>query len=86
VKKKVFAALLVFTLAIVIGGCSEASRVSENLSKEADNFNDVRQVTVINCIQGDDLVDSNGGTDEEFFDEIKEEAKDIQIEERNEIN
>ena len=35
-KKKVFAALLVFTLAIVIGGCSEASRVSENLSKEAD--------------------------------------------------
>ncbi len=34
-------------------GCTEASRVSHNLSEQADNFNDIRQVTVINCITGD---------------------------------
>lgn len=34
--------------------------MSENLSKEADNFNDVRQVTIINCIQGDVLFQMTG--------------------------
>lgn len=41
-------------LVVVIGGglltgCDEASRVSHNISKEADNFNIVRKLTVINC-------------------------------------
>ncbi len=34
--------------------------MSENLSREADNFNDVRQVTIINCIQGDVLFQMTG--------------------------
>lgn len=49
--------------AMVLGafaGCSQASRVSSNLSKEADNFNDVRQLTVINCLQGDTLFQMTG--------------------------
>ncbi|MDI3536047.1 MAG: hypothetical protein PWP16_648 [Eubacteriaceae bacterium] len=41
-------------------GCSEADRVSSNLSKEADNFNVVRQLTVINCIEGDVLFQMTG--------------------------
>ena len=43
-----------------ICGCSEAERVSYNLSQEADNFNNVRQLTVINCLQGDILFQMTG--------------------------
>ena len=59
--KKVFlwfaAALLV---CCVLAGCTEAQRASYNLSQEADNFNDIRQITVINCIQGDVLFQMTG--------------------------
>ena len=42
-------------------GCeTEAARVSYNLSQEADNFNDIRQITVINCLQGDVLFQMTG--------------------------
>ena len=41
-------------------GCSQADRVSQNLSQEADNFNVVRQLTVINCIQGDTIFQMTG--------------------------
>lgn len=34
---------------------TEADRVAHNLSQEADNFNIVRRLTVINCITGDTL-------------------------------
>lgn len=43
-----------------LSGCSEAAKVSYNLSQEADNFNDIRQVTVINCLQGDVLFQMTG--------------------------
>lgn len=45
---------------ILSTGCNEASRVSYNLSQEADNFNVVRQLTVINCIEGDVLFQMTG--------------------------
>lgn len=42
----------VFVMAVMVVsllmGCSEASRVSQNLSTEADNFNVARKLTVIN--------------------------------------
>lgn len=45
-KFKLFAVLAaVFLLA----GCRQADRVSYNVSKEADNFNVVRRITVINA-------------------------------------
>lgn len=51
------ATLMIFTLA----GCeTQAERVSYNLSQEADNFNDIRQITVINCLQGDVLFQMTG--------------------------
>lgn len=46
--------------AIMMTGCNEADRVSYNLSQEADNFNDIRQITVINCLQGDVLFQMTG--------------------------
>lgn len=34
---------------LMLGGCRESSRVGYNISKEADNFNVVRKLTVINA-------------------------------------
>ena len=45
---------------ITLAGCSEAEKVSYNLSEQADNFNDIRQVTVINFITGDTLFQMTG--------------------------
>lgn len=57
----VAAFMFVFTIAgIVLVGCRESDRVSYNISKEADNFNTVRQITVLNCIQGDVLFQMTG--------------------------
>ena len=46
----------------VFAGCEqrESEMVSYNLSLEADNFNVVRQLTVINCIEGDVLFQMTG--------------------------
>ena len=42
-------------------GCQrEAEKVSYNLSLDADNFNVVRQLTVINCISNDVLFQMEG--------------------------
>ena len=57
----VFALLSVLLTATVLTGCeTEAQRVSYNLSQQADNFNIVRQLTVINCIEGDVLFQMTG--------------------------
>lgn len=58
--KKIKAIVISIFLVIVLAGCTESSRVSYNLSQQADNFNDVRQLTVINCIQGDVLFQMTG--------------------------
>ena len=57
-KKMIFIAATI--LCLTITGCSEADKVSYNLSQQADNFNDVRQITVINCLQGDVLFQMTG--------------------------
>lgn len=47
--KKVMAFLvLVLTVAALLVGCSEAERVSQNVSQQADSFNVTRRVVVIN--------------------------------------
>jgi len=58
--KRIISIVLMVTMAITIGGCSEADRVSQNLSQEADNFNVVRELTVVNCIQGETLFQMTG--------------------------
>lgn len=60
-KKTLKILLIALALAGALSGCGrEASKVSHNLSLEADNFNDVRQITVINCLQGDVLFQMTG--------------------------
>lgn len=59
-KKKVVALISCMLIAGTLVGCSQADRASYNLSKEADNFNDVRRLTVINCLQGDVLFQMQG--------------------------
>lgn len=59
-KRLIKTILTLVTLTVMITGCSQAERVSYNLSKQADNFNIVRQLTVINCLQGDVLFQMTG--------------------------
>ena len=59
--KKILSKIIMATLlAVTVSGCSQAERVSYNISKQADNFNIVRQLTVMNCIQGDVLFQMTG--------------------------
>lgn len=61
--KRLFVITLVLIMALTMfAGCEERQSdiVSYNLSLEADNFNNVRQVTVINCLQGDVLFQLTG--------------------------
>ena len=60
--KKFIAILIALTMTVTLVGCetTQADQVSYNLSLEADNFNDVRQITVINCLQGDVLFQMTG--------------------------
>ena len=59
---KILISLVVFILPIIYcTSCgTESERARYNLSQEADNFNIVRQVTVIDCITGDVLFQMSG--------------------------
>ena len=58
--KKTMIILMTLIVLMFVGCETEAQRVSYNLSQEADNFNVVRQLTVINCIEGDVLFQMTG--------------------------
>ena len=60
--KKIIAcvAALGIVTALMSGCDTQSDRVSYNISKQADNFNVIRQITVINCIQGDVLFQMTG--------------------------
>lgn len=59
-KKFLTVMLMVFMLGCLSGCSTEADRVSYNISQQADNFNTVRQITVINCLQGDVVFQMTG--------------------------
>ena len=59
--KKFFTVMLMVVMLGCLSGCStEAEKVSYNISQQADNFNTVRQITVINCLQGDVVFQMTG--------------------------
>lgn len=59
--KKIIICLALCGVILFTGtGCNQVDRVTENISKEADNFNVVRELTVINCINGDVLFQMTG--------------------------
>ena len=57
---KIMMVVIAVIMVMVLASCSQASRVEYNLTKEADNFNIVRQLTVMNCIKGDVLFQMSG--------------------------
>lgn len=59
-KRKMIILLAVLSGTLGLSACTQKDRVSYNLSEEADNFNVVRQLTVINCIEGDTLFQMSG--------------------------
>lgn len=46
--KKKFCSLVAVVMLLILVGCTQSDKVSQNISKEADNFNIIRRVTVIN--------------------------------------
>lgn len=58
--KKNILLLSMILLLIALTGCDQASRVEYNITQEANNFNIVRRVTVINCLEGDVLFQMEG--------------------------
>ena len=46
--RKLICLVAVLLLCLCLAGCRESARVSYNVSKEADNFNVMRRVTVMN--------------------------------------
>lgn len=59
-KNKILIAIIITAVMVLLSACTEADRVSYNISEQADNFNTIRQITVINCIQGDILFQMTG--------------------------
>lgn len=63
-KKKVLSVILTCMLAVgCITGCSledEADVASQNISKEADNFNIYRKIKVLNCQSDEILIEFEG--------------------------
>lgn len=73
--KRTIALLLAMLIVMGLVGCeTQADRVSYNLSQEADNFNVIRRLTVINCIEGDVLFQMTGNMS------IKADTTDNQLE------
>lgn len=52
--------IIIILLISTVTSCSQATKVNQNLTQEADNFNIVREVTVINCITSEILFQMKG--------------------------
>ena len=58
--KKLFQIVPLIASILLLTACTQADKVSYNLSEEADNFNVVRKVTVINAITNDIIFEMSG--------------------------
>lgn len=58
--KKLLTIMSLIAFTVILTACNQAERVSYNLSEEADNFNVVRKVTVINAITNDIIFEMSG--------------------------
>lgn len=73
-KKKLVLVVLMVMVALALVGCTEADKVSTNISKEADNFNVIRRLSVINARTDKPLFELVGAFS------IKTDAQDSQLE------
>lgn len=74
----IIAIIVMLALIFILSGCSQAERVSYNLSQEADNFNVVRKVTVINGFTNDIMFQMTGKLSIET--DVDEEQLEITVE------
>jgi len=56
-RKSIF---VVLCMVLCLTGCSQAERASYNVSKQADNFNVLRQLTAINNMTNDTILQMTG--------------------------
>lgn len=83
-KKVIFLMVFIVIFSVMcFTGCDQrqADDVSYNLSLKADNFEDVRQITVINCLQGDVLFQMTGKMSIEA--DMADEQLEIVVEDEN---
>lgn len=60
-KRKIAILFILIISILCLSSCgNQAQRVKENLTKQADNFNNYRQITIIDCITGDTLFQMTG--------------------------
>lgn len=52
--------MIILMIGLCLTSCAESDRARYNISREADNFNIVRRVTVIDCITGDVMFQMSG--------------------------
>ena len=71
-KKKLIAFATVVVAAVQMVSCSKADRVSHNLSREADEMNITRKVTVINGITNQTIFQATGQMSIEYVEERKQ--------------
>lgn len=71
-KKKLIAFVTVVAAALLMVSCSKADRVSHNLSREADEMNITRKVTVINGITNQTIFQATGQMSIEYVEERKQ--------------
>lgn len=71
-KKKLLALAIVIFSAVLMVSCSKADRVSHNLSREADELNITRRVTVINGITNQIIFQATGQMSIEYVEERKQ--------------
>ena len=72
--KKLLALALIFVMAINLTGCSDANKVSTEISNDADNFKIYRTIKVFNCKTNDILFEFSGWCS------IKVDSQDNQLE------
>ena len=56
----ILSVLLIASLALCLSGCRESERVNWNVSQEADNFNVMRRLAVINTVSGEPVFEMVG--------------------------
>ncbi|MGF6375023.1 putative membrane protein [Clostridiales Family XIII bacterium PM5-7] len=59
-KKKIVLMMTLLVFAMAMAGCREAARVSYNISKEADNFEVLRELTVMDDFTGEIMFSATG--------------------------
>lgn len=59
-RKIIITAIVVVMIVGMLTGCRQAERVNYNVSKEADNFNVVRRLAVINTVNGEPVFEMIG--------------------------